>query len=504
MSMFDAPLIRNPLGWAQLMLMGGWKRLWAVAGLTAAGIIVCSVMIYRAVNPNLSPFAQSAVGVLMMIEAVLLFFIASGQIKKALLRDFTTDMITSHRLSAMSGYTAVFGYVTGPITQILTMSAVIWVAMHVFISMVTPTAGVEQVSMLAIPSVLYAIMLCAAATLWSLGVLIGLSTRGKAGVLGVVIFLAISNNTSMFKIVPGLYVLFPLTEIVTNNVTSVGSISFDAEALLASALIQTTLTLVFVIAAARKFHRDDVPAFTPTLAHILLAICSLTSAVAFKYWRPSVTGMIVPVEFTVDPGNQMLMTLASLALLSLLPVAVGASAEARWAKRAAADAQFAPRRPAAFYASAATATAVALGIMLVVTGKAFQGQLKEATGLSQTADSAMVMALAFFLAMVTMSGLFRYCYGIGMGGLTVGSFAIALLWLAPLLAEAAWSVLMDVHASREYSVLFTISPIGTWAAVLKNLDAPVMAGLGVQGVIAVGALMLAQRVRRRRRIASTT
>jgi len=496
MSMFDAPMIRNPLGWAQLMLMGGWKRLWAVAGLTSAGIIVCSVMIYRAVNLNLPAFAQNAVGVLMMCEAVLLFFIASGQIKKALLRDFTTDMITSHRLSAMSGYTAVFGYVTGPITQILSMSAVIWVAMHVFISMVTPSMGIGRVSMLAIPSVLYAIMLCAAATLWSLGVLIGLSTRGKAGVLGVVIFLAISNNTGMFKIVPGLYVLFPLTEIVTRNMTTVGSIAFDAPALLASALIQTTLTLVFVIAAARKFHRDDVPAFTPTLAHILLAICSLTSAVAFKYWRPSMMG-VIPAEFTVDPGNQMLMTLASLALLCLLPVAVGASAEARWAKRAAADSQFAPRRPTAFYASAASATAVALGIMLVVTGKTFHGQLKEVTGLSLAPNSAMTMAWAFFLAMLTMSGLLRYCYGIGMGGLTVGSFAIALLWLAPLLAEAAWSVLMDVHATKGYSVLFTISPIGTWAAVLKKLDAPVMTGLGVQGIAALGALLLARRVRRR-------
>ncbi|OWY72600.1 hypothetical protein B7486_06680 [cyanobacterium TDX16] len=501
MSMFDAPLIRNPLGWAQLMLLGGWKRLGAVAALTAAGIIVCSMMIYRAVNPNLSSFAQSAVGVLMMCEAVLLFFIASGQIKKALLRDFTTDMITSHRLSAMSGYTAVFGYVTGPITQILSMSAVIWVAMHVFISMVTPGVGAGRAAMLAIPSVLYAIMLCAAATLWSLGVLIGLSTRGKAGVIGVVVFLAISNNTSMFKVVPGLYVLFPLTEIVTNNIATAGSIAFDAPALLASGLIQTTLTLVFVIAAARKFHRDDVPAFTPILAHILLAICSLTCAVAFKYWRPSALG-VIRVDFAIDPGNQMLMTLASLALLSLLPVAVGASSEARWAKRAAADAQFAPRRPTPFYASAASATAIALGIMLVVTGKTFHGQLKEVTGLSLAPNSAMTMALAFFLAMVTMSGLLRYCYGIGMGGLTIGSFAIALLWLAPLLAEAAWAVLMDRHSSQEYSMLFTMSPIGTWAAVLKKLNAPVTSGLAVQGAFAVGALMLAHRVRRRVRLAT--
>jgi hypothetical protein len=459
-------------------------------------------MIYRAMSPNLSAFSGSAVGILLMCEAVLLFFIASGQIKKALLRDFTTDMITSHRLSAMSGYTAVLGYVTGPIMQILSISAVIWVAMHVFLSLSGPSVGYGWVSTLAIPSILYAIMLCAAATLWSLGVLIGLSTRGKAGVMGVVVFLAISNNTSMFKIVPGLYVLFPLTEIVTNNIATAGSIAFDARALLASALIQTMLTLVFVIAAARKFHRDDVPAFTPTLAHVLLAICSLTSAVAFKYWRPSVASVIVSVEFTVDPANQMLMTLASLALLCLLPVAVGASAEARWAKRAAADAQFAPRRPTAFYASAASATAVALGIMLVVTGKTFQEQLTSTGGVFLTAGHVVKMALAFLLAMVTMSGLLRYCYGIGMGGMTVGSFAIALLWLAPLLAEVAWSVLMDVHSSFGYSVLFTISPIGTWAAVLKNLDAPVTAGLGVQGACAVGALLLAHRVRRRRRAAS--
>lgn len=321
--------------------------------------------------------------------------------------------------------------------------------------------------------------------------------------MGVVIFLAISNNTSMFKIVPGLYVLFPLIEIVTNNMTTAGSIAFDAPALLASGLIQTTLTLVFVIAAARKFHRDDVPAFTLTLAHILLAICSLTSAAAFKYWRPSVTG-VIPVEFAIDPGNQMLMTLVSLALLCLLPVAVGASTEARWAKRAAADSQFAPRRPMAFYASAASATAVALGIMLVVTGKTFQEQLTSSGGVFLTGGNVMKMALAFFLAMVTMSGLLRYCYGIGMGGLTIGSFAIALLWLAPLLAEAAWAVLMDRHASQKYSMLFTMSPIGTWAAVLKKLNAPVTAGLAIQGAFAVGALLLAHRVRRRRRIASAS
>lgn len=490
MSTPDVPFIRNPLGWAQVNLFGGWKRVWGVAAVYAAAMLTFSVIIFRASGVPSSSFAGSAIGIILFIQTVFLYLVACGQIKKCILRDFTTDMITSHRLSAMSGYTAVLGYITGPVSQVLAMTCVNWVACNLFMTMILPARGLA----IAGPTMLLVVMLCLALTCWSLAVLMGLSTRGKSGIIGIIAMIGIAGNVSVIAIHPGLSLIVPLTSV--SQIGAAAQTGIDSAKVFVGMAIQAILTLTFFVAAARKFHRDDVPAFTPILANILLAICTLTSAAAFKFWRPEVADLISPdMHFVVNPAHQMIAMLASLGLLGMLPIAASAHAEAAWMKRFAVDPVFAPRRPRPYYEAVMVATIIVLGIMGLVAGGRFKALM---IGESNRLDSIQLIAIAvaFLLAMVAVSGVLRFCHGIGMNGLLPGILAVVLFWVVPILADIAASVFFDRHPTEGHTVLFTASPIGIWIAILKKLKAPIIAGLLAQGGIAVGCLLLAQRVRR--------
>lgn len=489
--MADIPMVRNPLGWAQMILLGGWRRVWGVAAIYAAAVLMFSVMIYRAIEIPMSSFAQGGMSLIILTQSVFYYIVALGQIKKCILRDFTSDMITSHRLSAMSGYTAVLGYMTGPLSQVFAMTVVNWLVCNVFMSMMLPSAGMNMAS----PSVLFAIMTCLALPCWSLGVLMGLATRGKSTIIGLLVLIGLAGNSSMIAISPGLSLMVPLVSLSSYSPTAVAGL--NPASFLVSMLVQSILTLTFFVAAARKFQRDDVPGFTPAVAHVLLAICTLTSAVAFKFFRPDMGRLLgQELKFVVDPGNQMIVTLALLGLLSCLPIAATADAEARWRRRFSADPIFAPRRPWPFYAGPIVASTVVLGTLYVVCVPAFKTLMAETMVYLSVRDLG-AMGAAFFFAMLSMSGLLRVCYGIGMRGLVMGVMLLVMLWLIPLLADVAWAVLNDRDSIEGESILFTISPIGTWIAVLKNLDSPVGSGLIVQGIIAAVMLALAVRVRRR-------
>ena len=277
--------------------------------------------------------------------------------------------------------------------------------------------------------------------------------------------------------------------------SSAATTGIDAAEVFVAMLLQSSLTVTFFLAAARKFHRDDVQAFTPVLANTLLAICTLSSALAIRFWRPDESDVMGGFEFAVEPSNQAIMTLIGLALVCCLPIAVAADSEARWARRQATDRRFPTRRPRPYYESVLVGIIIVFGVMAAVVGREL-GLFLGVDGKIIDARTLVTIPVSFLLALLTLAGLLRFCYGIGAKAIVMGVFAIVVMWLAPLLAEVGWAVLNDRHPSEGESLLFTLSPIGLWTAVLKKYDAPVLGGLAAQAALAFVLLVLAQRVRK--------
>lgn len=488
--MSDIPIISNPLGWAQLQLVGGWRRFWMLAVLYGGTILFFSILIYRGAQPGLSisAFASGAMTLIIFVQAGLFFLVGTNQIRRAVQRDYTTDMITSHRLTAMSGAAAVMGYLTGTLAQVAAMTLMNWLACTVFAYLIGP--GPSQ--SLYAPTMLFVLMGVLAITCWSLAVLVALCTRGKAAITGLLVVLGVASNLTITAALPGLFLLLAIARVTM--VTQAQTLPIDQNFVFISMVAQALLTVVFILAAARKYHRDDVQAFTLPLAYVLVAIWSLICATALRFFAPNEDVVIDFFSFAADSSIQWIVTLASLALIACVPITGAAKADARWARRRMKDPAYTQQQPRRPYETAIFTTLVVFIIFIPVMGDAIAAPFIDANG-NLHAIHAGYIFVSFLAAALTLAGLFRYGYSLTPNGLMFGTLLIFLLWFMPIIADMMLEVLYERPWSDPKSLLYTSSPIGTWAASLRNQHAPVALGLAVQGALAVFALMLARRAR---------
>ena len=183
--MSPGTIISNPLGWAQMKLAGGIKRILLICAIYAGALLLFNILIYRGIPEEvpLSSFANASMVVTIFIEAGLLLLVGINGIRKAVQRDFTSEMITSHRTTAMTGHTAVFGYLTGAPLTVLCLTVVNWIACTIL-------AGLAG-NPIAAASVLFVIFACLTSLLWTFTLLVALSTRGATSIGGWVIGLSI-------------------------------------------------------------------------------------------------------------------------------------------------------------------------------------------------------------------------------------------------------------------------------------------------------------------------
>ncbi len=473
--------ISNPIGWAQLMLLGGPRRVLGMAGIYAGIHVAANVLIYRALRDDVSlrSFADASLAITTMVQAGLFVLAGCSAIKKAVHRDFTSDMITSHRNSAMTGQVAVLGYLTGATISVLSLSAVNLLAM----TLLAALAGHSP----AAPLFIFAMLGCLTVFLWVLAILAGLSSRGTFSIVGVVIILGfVANAQSLIMIHPGLSLLLSYGPILA--LMRAGAGSSPELSVLVSMITQLTLAAILFLAAARKFQRDDIAAFSPVLSYILLAVITLVSAVGLRYFNAS----MLPVMFAAPPdtNTQFIVTLASLAVLALLPQAVAARMSAQWAKRKSVDSAYDRPQPRHWLEAAIISTLIVFFIMIVVSGSA----MFEVFELTQHPVSRQLgaSALAFVLTLVSIGGLMRLGYGLApkVGAIVV--LVLALLWAGPPLVELAMESLITDPFGREKSWVFGASPVGTWIVACTRMNAPLWPGLIVQGLIAIAFMLLAR------------
>lgn len=486
--MSEQPIIANPVGWAQVKLLGGWKRLWGfVGGYTALGIIVL-VFIYRALQfekVSLSTFAGGALTVLMFIQAGIVLLGGLATIKKAVQRDFTTDMIASHRTANMTGYTAVIGYLTGATTQVILVALANWAISTVLAFLAGPAT-----TPLA-PTFLLAVLGCMAAMFWTLGVLAGLSTRGTAPMALPIVILWTLSSVRVLGIVPGLSLLAysgALPSFFTGPTTpSAGAFVF------ASMFAQLLFGVVFFIAAARKFARDDVPAFTLPHAYILLALCTVLSAAGLEF-----TGRLSPAWSPTgfyDPAHQLVATLIALALVAFVPISGAARSEVKWAKRAKKDPGFREPKPRHYLEAPLTATFLVF-VILAATLSADVGRITGSSGETSLAEYLGWSVGPFLLTLVAVAGLLRLVYSLTDRSLLIVTLLTFFAWAGPPLVDLALEVGLDLSSNDPRSAILGFSPIGTWLILFKGLDAPLMPGAIFQALLAAGSLLLARRARR--------
>lgn len=500
-------MIINPLGWVQLKLFGGMRRMVVLATFYAGLILMLHILLYyamKAVEPSdpLLRLVNITYNFMLVVMAAVLLLGGPVAIKNAIQRDFTTDMISSHRLTAMSGQTTALGYLTGCLSQIITLTIVNWLICTILALL----SGISVV----VPSLALVYLVGLTGLFCTFGLLLALCTRGKVSIAAVVVILAIVSRTPAVDYFPGLSLLFGAFLFQDFPWKTPGP---QVVGLLAAALVaQAAFAATFFLAASRRTWRDDVPAFTPQLGFILLALSALLTAVGQRFLPPSAFWMIGGSG--LKTATQLIVGLTAVALVAMLPVAAAARQSAIWAKRKALDPDWAERRPRHWVLLAVVAGGTALGIMTVVLtpllaeaypvpldpqppqeGDGPRALIVEYSPVAFLATCGGWIAAFLILPLVALGGLLRVAYATSTKALWLVVSFIVMIWAMPPLVDLIIGNVTARQASEPLSALMAISPIGAWTIILRLADGPLAPALTFHSVLAAGSLLLATRAK---------
>lgn len=487
-------MFSNPIGWVQVQINGGFRKQFVIGGVYFALVTVLLYVAFRGYAVDWEPgivqrFAGGALMIMTMVELSILFFVSSGAIKKAIQRDFSTNMITSHRNTGITGPVAVWGYLTGPTCQVAMLTSV-----NFLLCTVLAILGRPAISPLA-PVVLLIIFLCPAIMLFNLDVLAGLSTRGAFVVTPIVVMFNIFGAFRLMDICPGLAVL--LFSVDTQQLSQMQSGDALVERLVAM-LFQLAFAWTFFLAAARKFTRDDVSGFNETLAFCLLALATLLGAVGFGVHNSSPT--LWGSHFFTSLRPQLVATLVPLACVAMIPVAQVARRSTEWLRRRRKDEAFAAkssRGPRGFVETSIIATLMVFGILAACNRWLIDDETAHVLSTSGIPPIVWIVA-AFLLALVTAGAVFFATYA--REAKAGSSFLLLALvtWVAPVVIEFAYAQFFrTVPRDEEWSLtpVFGCSPVGTWILTICKLEGAVAPGIAFQLIVAAFAWTMARRAK---------
>ncbi len=489
----------NPLLWLHLRLGSNRRNIVVVPAAFAVLVIGFASFSYYMVEPaDYGAVASVWLAILSAAQAAFLLVVGPSAIRRAVLTDFQTGMIESHRLSPMSSFKIIAGYLTGPPTQAAILYATSLVLGTYFVGQYARSLNLA--GMLSVPvggwyflqvSLLFVAFMVAALVL--LG---ALATAGKTSFIAVAVVIGIFGGWAAVSFVPGLALL---TGILSGGVLlefiQSGRFTGDPAVIVLALIVQFALGATFIRAACRKIRAPEKSLFGIPLSLVLLVIWGFTLVGGFacvpqNQWLFS--------EFR-DLGFAQLIC-STVAFLAVgLFVLVAAASEGFYLDRAAVlGAARSPRRQRVL-----TLVPVLLGVLTLLAMSLMCNWMmpdQKAAVLGAFRRPAIVVAM---LAALVLSCWLDYClvYAAVARGkriLFVLIASVAVLKILPLAADAliesiVWEAAHQRWGGQGY--LTGLSPIGT-LILCRSGGTPMWLGLFVQALLAGIATGLARRARR--------
>jgi len=246
------------LWWLHYKLIGGMSRIlmYAVAWLALMGVSLASYRLFPDTGWSFNAHCARIADILGGVQMILLFIFGSNNVYRALLRDTSTNMIESHRISPLNGWGIIPGLVVGP-----NLHTLILFAMGVGFGVVLLEIAGLGVQNWLVGSVF---VLSAASLIWTATVLIGIGRKKPISPISVMMILSVATAfpgiTATSLPALGLMTGFYAAAIGAFYLVGSGPPIAPPAALL---LLAGTwlVTIIWGRAAARKFRRPDLPAF---------------------------------------------------------------------------------------------------------------------------------------------------------------------------------------------------------------------------------------------------
>ncbi len=269
---------------AHFQLSGGWRQNLVILGAYFILVAVIAAFLYRTSKPAEHAMISAAcLSFLSVIQGLLVLFVAPAAIRKAVLRDYQTGMIESHRLTPLSGLDLVLGYLTGPAAQSVLLYgagllaggyfAVDYGAALGFINVVMGGWYFSQFCLLPLGLLVISLVLLTA-----------LTTAGKVDLTLVLVVVGLAGGWILVPLVPGLALLFDVMSAgwIIRLLARAGPPAGDPAVLGWAMLLQTALSLILLTAACRKVRAPDRPVFGTYLGLLLLTVTGVTLVIGME------------------------------------------------------------------------------------------------------------------------------------------------------------------------------------------------------------------------------
>jgi hypothetical protein len=312
----------NALAWSQFRLRGGWRNTLVIIGAYTAiigGLIFVSVR----VDPfNAKNILYGWTLGLMGLQIGALLLVACSSLRTGLRRDIESRMIESHRLMPVSDVSAMIGYLFG-----CTAQAVVGAAANLLIGTITAAGGGIRVADWFAAN---AILAYFAVTCWIGIALASVLSRSAFGLIIAFVVIIAASQGIINSVLPGLMLLAaPAIKNTIFGILERGMV-WGWEYYL-SFCMQFMMAGLFFIAAARRFRRDDVPAFGTLLGLGLVLAWIILSVAGIEAW-PKIRSMPFGLAVSMQ-GAQVICSTAAAILIALVPISNAAWDEVNWRRR---------------------------------------------------------------------------------------------------------------------------------------------------------------------------
>jgi len=473
----------------QYQLLGGRRKVWFLAVIYTAVVIVGAVAFQRIMKKEqLSQVCAWIVNGLMAIQIFLIIVGGSNALHRALLRDYETKMTESHRITPMSNIGVVLGYMVGANLQIFLLFAI-----TILIGLMVSAIGQAPIGAWFVGNML---LLCAASTVWAAVVFAGM--RPEKPISPSWIIACIAGLGVPIAIIPGTGLMLGVYTVFTAIAVFVGRVSAVSPIVYVIAGVSLVFTAFWLEAAAAKYRRPDLPAMNGArgLALLVLWLTAATGGmIAFQAVTRAGLRLGLPDEETHVQwigtliATMLFITVATLGATDCRLLVRGGRQARGWGDRLPdiAVAVVSATLSCAFLAALGKSVWIGVGPSDRHVDDAFRWSIEAWIA---TAAALLLTALTARALHLVMTLRFR-----PKSPLVITWTMLILLWALPGADALRANAMASFNEPLSYSLLSTISPAGVIAVVWTHTPAPIWAGLVCQTGLLV-ALMFFGRTRR--------
>ncbi|MEK6799009.1 MAG: hypothetical protein AABZ12_08605 [Planctomycetota bacterium] len=479
-----------PMWVVQYQLLGGHRRMGGVLAISTAVLVVGFAGFRRLLlDMPLATVAGGTLKTLAFLQCGGLVLGGCGAVHRAILRDFETRMLESHRLTPMSNIAVALGYLFGSTLQITSLFLLVTVFGVVLSLIASLRVDVWLTGSLLIAS--------GAAALWSASVFVCTRLTKPPSPVGILVGLSILGNVGLVT-VPGLGFLLCAYPVVLGcmMIQGVPGPTVPPAAVVGMLVVDAILTMFWLSCAAAKYRRPDLPALGAVRGLTLLTLWLVLGMIGLVAFRAVVGALGRSSGNPVQLDFQWAGTLVLSLVVMLWPIqgAVECYVLARRGTRLRGKAD---RVPAGVVAMLAAALIVGTSVLF---GGDIWAQLPSATLSSAGAVMAWLLTgLAFLSAALFAYGVLLAAVSLLKSPKIAAGMVLALVWVVVPLADAAFAEAMRQYPHAfQLSVLFGMSPVGTLIALWMDVPAPQLGlGVAVQFALALTSVLMGHWALRR-------